>query len=222
MSNIRTVLGIGFFIIMELMCFALLNSGKIKGPEFAALVVVFMVVSFFIVLLPRVQELSIGGSLLRLNQVKEESEQIVQDLKDTRIEMFRILLNDSLVTGGFWGNDDLLDERVDVFLKVYKKIVDANCKNELKEEIVDVLKLLTLKQSNKIKRCSKILFGKFGDDEDVIAPQEFSLSINDEIYHDFHQSRRSAFEFLQAKKEIIEAIDAYSKIYVVYLSELKT
>lgn len=222
MKIIRTICGVlTFFASIGLGLF-LLFKGKIQGPEFVALIIAFIVLSILITLFPNVHEISFGSTLVKLNKAKEESDQIIQDLRDTRLEMFRMLLKDSLSDGSFWGSDDLRDSRIKVFLRTYNKIVEAKCRDELISEIGKTLKLLTENQSRLIKGCSPIMFNKFNADEIIIEPQKYSIFLNDEIVEDFNNRKRQHFNNIQAKTEIIEAINEYSKIYTIYVSELVT
>lgn len=222
MNIIRTLCGVFIFFASIGLGLYLLLTGKIQGPEFVALIIAFIVLSIFITLFPNVQEISIGSTLVKLNKAKEESDQIIQDLRDTRLEMFRMLLKDSLNDGSFWGSGALKDTRIKVFLRTYNKIVEAKCKNELKSDIDKTLKLLTENQSGRIKRCSPKMFEKFNENEIIIEPQKYSILLNDEIVEDFKNNKRHGIDNMQAKTEIIEAINEYSKIYTIYVSELLT
>ncbi|WP_270385631.1 hypothetical protein [Acinetobacter guillouiae] len=222
MNIIRTICGVLIFFSSIGLGLFLLLTEKIHGPEFVALIIAFIVLSILITLLPNVQEISIGSSLVKLNKAKEESDQIIQDLRDTRLEMFRMLLKDSMSDGSFWGSDALKDSRIKVFLRTYNKIVEAKCKDELSSEIGKTLKLLTENQSGRIKRCSPKMYDKFDENETIIEPQRYSILLNDEIVEDFKNNKRHGIDNTQAKTEIVEAINEYSKIYTIYVSELVT
>ncbi|HAV2897168.1 TPA: hypothetical protein JH890_003640 [Acinetobacter baumannii] len=198
----------------------MLLTNKIQGTEFVALIVAFIILSVFISLFPNVHEISIGPSLVKLNKAKEESDQIIQDLRDTRLEMFRMLLKDSLSDGSFWGSDALKDNRIIIFLRTYNKIVEAKCKNELTAEINKILILLIEVQSQNIKNCSPKMAEKFETDEIIVPPLKYSVFLNDDIVEDFRSRRRPHLDGVQAKTEIIEAINEYAKIYPIYISEI--
>ncbi|MBP8005328.1 MAG: hypothetical protein KAZ18_00255 [Acinetobacter sp.] len=220
MSILRAICSVGVFISSIVLGLNLLLTQKIQGPEFVALIVAFIILSVFIFLLPNVHEISIGPTLVKLNKAKEESDQIIQDLRDTRLEMFRMLLKDSLSDGSFWGTDALKDKRISIFLRTYNKIVEAKCKNELTAEINQTLNLIIENQSRKIKNCSPKMAEKFENDEIITAPLKYSVFLSDEIVEDFRSRRRRDLDSLQVKTEIIEAINEYAKIYPIYISEL--
>lgn len=218
----RAICSILIFVSSIVLGFYLLLIEKLQGSEFVSFIVAFIFLSIFIFLLPNVNEISIGPTLVKLNKAKEESDQIIKDLRDTRLEMFRMLLKDSLNDGSFWGNDAIKDNRISIFLRTYSKILEANCKNELTEEINKILKLLTETQSRNIKNCSKKMAENFEDNEILIPPMKYSVFLNDEIVENFKLHKRSHMSILEAKTEILEAIDEYSKIYPIYISELES
>lgn len=220
MSILRTICSIVVFITSIVLGLYLLLTNKMQGTEFVALIVAFIILSVFIFLFPNVHEISIGPSLVKLNKAKEESDQIIQDLRDTRLEMFRMLLKDSLSDGSFWGSDALKDNRIIIFLRTYNKIVEAKCKNELTAEINKILILLIEVQSQNIKNCSPKMAEKFETDEIIVPPLKYSVFLNDDIVEDFRFWRRPHLDGVQAKTEIIEAINEYAKIYPIYISEI--
>ncbi|KQE05234.1 hypothetical protein APD35_18045 [Acinetobacter pittii] len=61
---------------------------------------------------------------------------------------------------------------------------------------------------------------KFETDEIIVPPLKYSVFLNDDIVEDFRSRRRPHLDGVQAKTEIIEAINEYAKIYPIYISEI--
>lgn len=96
-------------------------ENKITGSEFVALVLGFSVIGLIIAFAAEVQEFSIAGNGVKLKELRSEAEKTIEDLKEARMEVFRFLIIKSteyLVSDAF---NSVIDERVDPFIKLFKK-----------------------------------------------------------------------------------------------------
>lgn len=109
-------------LIFSLMCwlsFYLLNMKKINGTEFVALVIGSMFTCLIVNFLDQIQELSIGGNLVKLKDAKSEVEKSIEQLKTFRLETYRYFLSSALQLSGGWGTIGFIDDRAKRFIELY-------------------------------------------------------------------------------------------------------
>ncbi|MFK7207901.1 hypothetical protein ABB017_18195 [Acinetobacter baumannii] len=73
---------------------------KINGTEFVALVIGSMFTCLIVNFLDQIQELSIGGNLVKLKDAKSEVEKSIEQLKTFRLETYRYFLSSALQLSG--------------------------------------------------------------------------------------------------------------------------
>jgi len=131
-----------FFFILCGVSYRLLFLEQIKGTEFVALIIAAMFTCLIINFLDEIQELSIGGNLLKLKEAKSEVNATIEQLKLFRIEAFRLFLSNAAEFPGGWGSIGFIDDRAEKFIKLFKQIESVGVIDELKKEINAVTLLI--------------------------------------------------------------------------------
>ncbi|NGZ19172.1 hypothetical protein G6Z94_17915 [Vibrio aestuarianus] len=95
-----------------------------------------------------VSELSIGGNVIKLREVKSELEDTILGLKSSTIEMLKmhIKLVRNPVSEGFYDEGSNKDERIDSFWYIYEVIKDLGIETELANELKETLDVLLRNQ----------------------------------------------------------------------------
>lgn len=121
------------FIFFSLINFSLLSRNLINGSDFANLEIAITVSCFVLYLLPRIQELSLGGYLIKLDKANKEALATIEQLKLAKTGFFRVWL--MMVRAkqiGFTDGGKFLSQQVELFLEVYKQIQQ--------EDLLDILR----------------------------------------------------------------------------------
>lgn len=101
--------------------YMLLQQTLLSGSEFVALVIAATATSLVILFMPSIQELSIGGNIIRLRDAKVEADKTVQNLQAARSSMLVAALS-SLRRSKLDLNEQSsgVDDRFSYFLSLYK------------------------------------------------------------------------------------------------------
>ncbi|NNP73317.1 hypothetical protein A7P53_12165 [Acinetobacter defluvii] len=138
------ILGIGLSLCL------LIFLDKLSGAEFVALSLGFAVIGLIIGFAEEVQEFTIAGNGVKLKELRSEAEKTIEELKDARTELFRILFQKSINFSGGFGSDSRVDERLDSFISLFNQVEKLNCLKELKVDISKALNILMVGQFNKL------------------------------------------------------------------------
>lgn len=215
-SKVLTVLKYTLLLLLfSLMCglsFALLYCNKIKGPEFVALIIASMVSCLVVNFLNDIQEVSIGGNLLKLKDISNRSEVL---LKNMQIEYFKIRIDMVFVPTGFWdeGGSSVYSSRTS-FYEVIRDIKSEGLlsNNILRQKIENQLNKTLQCQLEDVQKIGRVLDsnpleGEFEPmkirsliTEDIISK---SIKTNDEMYKDK----------LATKNMILQRIEIYENLY---------
>ncbi|EPN4993031.1 hypothetical protein ACT0L1_004372 [Vibrio vulnificus] len=128
--------------------FLLLVHGYLNGSEFVALSFGIALLSLVAAFWKDVSELSIGGNIIKLREVKSELEDTVVGLKSSTIEMLKmhIKLVRNPVSSGFYYEGANKDERIDNFWYIYGVIKELGIEKELASELKETLDVLLRNQ----------------------------------------------------------------------------
>ena len=142
-SKINIVFGI-FVGLVGIACglWLLIVLEKISGAEFVALSLGFSVIGLIIAFASEVQEFSIAGNGVKLKELRSEAEKTIEELKQARTELFRVLIQESIEFSGGWGTNSRVDERVEQFIKLFEQVEKFDCLDNLKLDIEKSLKLI--------------------------------------------------------------------------------
>ncbi|WP_111892081.1 hypothetical protein [Acinetobacter sp. MB5] len=190
----------------------LLFIGKLAGAEFVALVLGGIVLSLIIYFSSEIQEFSIAGNAVKLRELKDEAYQTIESLKQARIELFRLMLPQTLNFGGTWRSSSKVDERVEGFCQLYGAIQSFDCVVELRDDIEKVFKILIKQQYTYLAFITQMQNQPYSLDN-LWTPQALSLHLTDAM---IEAQRKPQSDFLVVKQDIHNAIDAYAKLYVIH------
>lgn len=105
--------------------FKLLNEGLLTGSEFVTLLIAATVVSLVVVFAPFIQEVSIGGSVIKLKEAKLEADESLKTLNDARVSILVAAIG-TLRRSVLSTEERLLyaDDRIGNFLALYQSNKD--------------------------------------------------------------------------------------------------
>lgn len=197
-------------------------ENKITGAEFVALVLGFSVIGLIIAFAAEVQEFSIAGNGVKLKELRSEAEKTIEELKQARTELFRFMILQ--VIQGSQQTLHTVDPRIKTFLNVYERVQNFGIIDELRNEIEKVLHVLLIAQYGKlnlIHQSHKTVDNNF---DELDSPQMLSIKLKDDMINKIMLNKQPQPNFYDEKKDVIEAIEAYAKLYVikVKLDKLET
>lgn len=209
----RIISSLFLFLFFSGISFWLMHAKYIQSGDFVLLVVISSVIALIISYFDSIQELSIGGNIVKLKEAKKELEVTIEELKSVKISTFRMLLLRSLNYSGVWGSSHLVDTRADYFFSLIKEIKDAGCFDDLKQEISTQLKILLKMQ---LDRFYKIFYDKNFDNDSFPLPMHFYIDLSSEVINKVHQNQTPVKPFEDKKQEILQAIDTYAKLFIIF------
>ncbi|UGQ31492.1 hypothetical protein [Acinetobacter calcoaceticus] len=111
----RTLFALIMFVLFSFVSFILLKAEYIESNDFVLLIIFSAVIALVISYFDEIQELSIGGNIVKLKEAKQELEVTIEQLKSIKESTFRMLLLKSLHHSGGLGSSNLVDSRADYF-----------------------------------------------------------------------------------------------------------
>ncbi|RJE70009.1 hypothetical protein AMS70_12490 [Acinetobacter sp. JS678] len=204
-----SVLLLSFFSLSGF-SYRLLFLDQIKSPEFVVLIIASMFICLIGYFLKEIQEFSIGGNLVKLKQAKDEVNEAIEQLKNFRIEAFRLFLLKAIEYPGGWARTGLKDERVESFIKLYTQIVNAKCDDDLREEIKKTTEQLLKDHLYELLKLDKELEKLFLN-KDNPEPSRILLEINNEMLTKYE--KRMAWTRCQVEAELSESISEYTALF---------
>jgi len=209
----RTFFSLFLFIVFAFVSFWLLQKNLIHSNDFVLLVISSSVIALVISYFDEIQELSIGGNIVKLKEANKELQETIEQLKSIKLSTFRMLLLKSLHGSGTLGSGSLVDSRSQYFFSLIVEIKEAGCFSDLKQEIEKQLKMLINIQLNSFFR----LFNnrKFEEGEEYPKAMYFYVALNNEIIDKVRANQTPKIAFDQKKQEIISAIDTYAQLYII-------
>ncbi|PTV47974.1 hypothetical protein DBL02_00085 [Acinetobacter oleivorans] len=190
--------------------YRLLFLDQIQSPEFVVLIIASMFICLIGYFLKEIQEFSIGGNLVKLKQAKDEVNEAIEQLKNFRIEAFRLFLLKAIEYPGGWARTGLKDERVESFIKLYTQIVNAKCDDDLREKIKKTNEQLLKDHLYELLKLDKELEKVFLN-KDNPEPSRILLEINNEMLTNYE--KRMAWTRCQVEAELSESISEYTALF---------
>ena len=223
--KINTVFGIVVGLV-GIVCglWLLISLDKISGAEFVALSFGFAVIGLIIAFAAEVQEFSIAGNGVKLKELRSEAEKTIEELKQARTELFRVLIQKSIEFSGGWGTDSRVDERVEQFIKLFEQVEKFDFIKELQIDVSKALNVLMVGQFNQLR----IIHNNTKNIGDVFdeshKPDILYVALKDEIIQELIEGRQPTPNFKDIKHDVINGIKAYSELYAikVKLDKLET
>lgn len=165
----------------------------------------------------KVIEFSIGGAALKLQQTTQEAKDIIKELKDLRVETFKILLKANLMDVPTWSFTKIVEDRSPDFISIYEKIKDNGCVSELLDNIensVDILLRMQLRSFKKyISKDGSETIDKLGENP---KPMSISFLINENYFQDHVDDRVKDMRTVDEVRYQFElAMENYTKLYLI-------
>jgi len=137
------------FFSVSLSGYSLLISDELSGAEFVTLIIAFAGISFMVAFATEIQELSIGGNVIKLRQIRQEAEDAIVELNRAKIENVRFLLRLATRHPGGWGRQ-YKDDRVGDLIFLCEIAHSINCFDELSEDLEHTLRSILLAQAKRL------------------------------------------------------------------------
>lgn len=210
----RTVFSLALFVIFSFVSFLLLKEDYLKSNDFVLLIVFSAIIALVISYFEEIQELSIGGNIVKLKEANRELKVTIEQLKAIKVSTFRMLLLKSLHHSGGFGVTSIVDSRVDYFLSLISEIKGAECFEDLKSEIKEPLETLLKDQ---LRRFHGLFYNKiFIDGDDFPKPMNLYVDLTPEKIEIVYSNHTPPIPFDQKKQAIIDGLDAYKKLYLLF------
>lgn len=210
----KTFFSLSLFVVFSLVSFWLLQEKHIQSGDFVLLIVSSSVIALVISYFDDIQELSIGGNgIVKLKEARKELQITIDELKTIKISTFRMLLLKSLSDSGGFGSIYLVDSRAEYFFSLVNEIKEAECFDELKKEIEKPLIMLLKSQLNAFY---SLFQNKRFEGSEFPKPMFFYIELHSDIINKVHQNRTPVLPFDQKKEEILDAIDTYAKLFIIW------
>ena len=188
---------------------------KLSGTEFVAFSLGFAVIGLIIAFAAEVQEFSIAGNGVKLKELRSEAERTIEDLKQARTEVFRFMVQKSIEFSGGWGSGSKVDERVEQFIKLFEQIEKFDCIKDLQIDISKALNILMVRQFNNLEIIHNNTKSVGDIFESKEKPDLLYIELKDEMINQIIERQLTRQEFEDLKKDVIEGIEAYAKLYAI-------
>lgn len=214
MRILLCALGLTIFIASIFLGLYLLEENQFSGSEFVALVVAFAVLGLVVSFSSEVQEFSIAGNIVKLKEVKRDVEKTITELKSARTETFRFLLSLAKRYPGGWGSDSTVDTRLADFWFLYEKIVEFGCRDELKDDIFEVVNVLISGQLLSISQSSDNIYEKYCGKQITPSPSDLVIEALDSESVEKAAKRRVCDGSVdEIKRTLVIGLEEYKKLY---------
>jgi len=201
MKYLRAILAIAFFVFFVKADFHLLMSKVLKSQEAIGLFMGVSILSLVIYLLPEVQELSLGGQVLKLKQAKQEVDETINTLKKIQISTYTASIRLSMKNpGGLGSSFSKIDPRANDLFFLYEDIKKNGLLNDMKKELHSLSEVILAGQKAIILNFSNIPF-------DEITT---STSLQDDVLSKAKDDKKETLV------SIIEATSNYKKIHDIF------
>ena len=215
-SKINIVFGI-FVGLVGIACglWLLIVLEKISGAEFVALSLGFSVIGLIIAFASEVQEFSIAGNGVKLKELRSEAEKTIEELKQARTELFRVLVQKSIHGSGGFGSDFIVDECIESFCELIEQVEKFDCLDNLKLDIEKSLKLILSRQYKNlyaIHKSNKEYTDPFASYD---SPRNLREKVSDESIQNYLSRKNPKPTIEQGRSELNDGVEAYSKLYAI-------
>ena len=195
----------------------LIGREVISGAEFVVLSLGFSVIGLIIFFATEIQEFSIAGNGVKFKELRSEAEKTIEELKEARTELFRVLIKKSIAFSGGFASGSKVDERVEQFIQLFEKIEKFDCIECLFDDITRSLNILMVSQFNALKIIHNETknIGYFFTDAQ--KPDYLYIRLEDTMIHDLIQNKKPTPQFNDIKADVINGIKAYSQLYSIMI-----
>lgn len=202
------ILAFLFFMIFTAINGYLFYITKFTAGEVITFFTLCSVISLMLFFSSEVQEFSIAGNIVKLKEVRKDAEKAIDELKASRLTMFRFLLESTKKFDGGFTSISPKDERIDDFMFLYKNIEESGLIKELADKVAGCAALLMTAQ---IRSCLSY-YVKNIDFQQSYTPDEITVEAlkNENIRQDNGRNED------ENRKLIMEVISHYRTLYDLY------
>lgn len=193
----------------------LISLEKISGAEFVAFSFGFAVIGLIIAFAAEVQEFSIAGNGVKLKELRSEAEKTIEELKEARTELFRVLVQKSIHGSGGFGSDFIVDECIESFCELIEQIEKFDCLDDLRLDVEKSLKLILSRQYNNLSAIHEPNKKHTDPLESYDSPREFREKMRDEVIQSYLSRKNPKPTIEQGRSELNDGVEAYSKLYAI-------
>ncbi|MGV0887135.1 hypothetical protein V6760_09690 [Acinetobacter venetianus] len=202
------ITGLGVFFLYD---------GKLHGAESVALILGGVLLGLIIYFSSEIQEFSIAGNAVKLKELRSEALTTINELKQARAETFKLMLVQVLKFGGSFGGSSKVEPRVKDFLNTYDVIVKFECVEALSDDLKSALRVLIASQYNSLSFIHESAYKSPQDClVDLWKPQDLYIQLKDQMIENLCSQTSPHPEFFKVKKDVINALDAYKELYLIY------
>ena len=193
----------------------LISLEKISGAEFVAFSFGFAVIGLIIAFAAEVQEFSIAGNGVKLKELRSEAEKTIEELKEARTELFRVLVQKSIYGSGGFGSGSIVDECTDSFCDLVEQIEKFNCLAGLRLDVEKSLKLILSRQYNNLYTIHEPNKKHTDPLKSYDLPRELREKISDAVIKNYLSRKNPKPTIEQGRSELNDGVEAYSKLYAI-------
>lgn len=193
----------------------LISLEKISGAEFVAFSFGFAVIGLIIAFAAEVQEFSIAGNGVKLKELRSEAEKTIEELKEARAELFRVLVQKSIYGSGGFGNGSIVDECTDSFCELIEQVEKFDCLDNLKLDIEKSLKLILSRQYKNLYAIHKSNKEYTDPLASYDSPRNLREKVSDESIQNYLSRKNPKPTIEQGRSELNDGVEAYSKLYAI-------
>jgi hypothetical protein len=209
-----SILGLIIFLSIAKFGYCLLMADKLSGAEFVSLLIAFAVIGLILSFASEMQEFSIAGNIVKLKEVKKDADKSISELKAARTETFRFLLSLAKRHPGGFSDGGTVDERIDDFWNLYDQIVSFGCKEDLGNNLLDVLNVLIKGQLSSISHYSDLISSKYLGSDIIPEPSQLTIDALDNDSVETAANRNVASgDINKIKRMLVVGLDEYKKLY---------
>ena len=218
--NWRILILVVFLLVGVFFGFYLLKKSLFSGLEFISWVALLFFSGFVLAVFSKVQELSIGGLLVKLNDAENKADYLLASLEKSKTEIYSLLLDGVLVGGELFRAEGPVEPAVERFWDVWNKISENQLEQQLaskaKPILILVCRLQLLRIGQVVHDVSKFHPGSFdycGEASLEWLPE--SWRVDSIAYAGFSEGEN--YEFKEATIEVLaEQLQTYRKLFHVY------
>lgn len=151
-----------------------------------------------------IQEFSIAGNIVKLKEVRRDADKAIAELQDSRLAMFKFLLESTKKFSGGFGSTSPKDERIDDFLFLYENIESSGLHEKLAEKIAGCAELFMKAQVyNCASNYTKVDYNR------IYTPDE----LTNEALKSENIRKNNTHTEEEMRKFILEAVSHYRTLY---------
>lgn len=201
-----------FFLICLGVSFWLLKEKYIDSQNFITLIIGSTVLVFLLIFIDRIVEVSLGGTVIKLERLNDKSEKLLEELQ---VEHFKMRIDLAFTSTGFWGGEGSSIYRSKIkFYEVLKDIKSEGMLNHPK--LRDTIEMQLSKTLQQQLEDVQLICSKFSPNplNGIVDPLVIKSFITPEVISGLVKSNSDMYKDKEATKNtIFTRIDVYEKLF---------